>query len=241
MKSIFAVFVFALTSSSSAQEYRRQQARAAEQAYEAQQAAISAQAAAARRAAEAAQVRSRALDAAMTAMNDGPEAGGRVIAFLNEHRIVVEFAAQDEAVKTGAVNGRAAILLSDRLPAHPRVYAPLIALESARRMYAGMPACAERAYMRSATAARVFAELGGERAKLPLVDGDKAEAVAAAVVAWTSDAQTALYELGRAENLPELPELQEAAKDPGAAAALDAANRRFTAFLLDERDARASF
>lgn len=241
MKSIFAVFVFALTSAASAQEYRERQARAAEQAYEVLQAGMSGQAAAARRAAETAKIRSYALNAALVAMNDGPEAGGRVIAFLNDRKIDVQFATQSEAVTTGVVNGRAAVLLSDALPAHPRVYAPLIAAEAAKRMFADMPACAERAYMRSATAARVFAELGGERKALPVVDGDKAEAVAAAVAAWGADAQTALYMLGQEEKLSDIPELQQAATDPKAAAALDDANRRFTAFLSDERDARASY
>ncbi|MBI3553112.1 MAG: hypothetical protein HY077_11410 [Elusimicrobia bacterium] len=240
MKSIFAVFVFALTSAASAQEYRERQARAAEQAYEGLQAGMSGQAAAARRAAETAKIRSYALDAALTAMNDGVEAGGRVVASLGERKLDVFFATQAEAVTTGAVNGRPAILLSDALPPHPRVYAALIASEAAKGMYAGMPACAERAYMRSATAARVFAELGGDFKSLPVVDGDKADAVAAAVSAWKDDAQTALERAGRAEGVPELPELQEKASDPKTAAALDAANRAFTAFLLDEREARAS-
>jgi len=241
MKSIFAVFVFALSSAASAQEYRERQARAAEQAYEGVQAGVSGQAASARRSAETAKIRSSALNAALVAMNDGPEAGGRVIAFLNDRKIEVAFATQSEAVTTGLVNGRAAILLSDALPAHPRVYAPLIAAEAAKEMYAGMPACAERAYMRSATAARVFAELGGERKALPVVDGDKAEAVAAAVAAWTTDAQTALYKLGQAGGLDDIPDLTYAAKDPAKISALEAADRSFVSFLNDEREARAAF
>lgn len=161
MKTICAVFVFALTSAASAQDYQRQQARAADQAYEAAQASISARAAAARTAAESARARAHALEATLTAMNDGPEAGGKVVAYLNDKKVEVSFADQAEAAKTATVAGRSVILLSSSLPARPRVYAPLIAAEAAKGMYAGMPACAERAYMVSATAARVFTELGG--------------------------------------------------------------------------------
>jgi hypothetical protein len=234
------VFVFALTSAASAQDYHRQQARAADQAYEAASGSISARAAAVRQGAQAARDRSRALEAALTAMNDGPEAGGKVVAYLNDRKVEVSFADQAEAAKTAVVDGRTVIVLSSSLPAHPRVYAALIASEAAKGMFADMPACAERAYMISATAARAFTELGGEMKTLPVVDGDTVVAVGAAVAAWDADAQTALYALSRLEGVDELPALAEAAKDPKTRAALDAANRRFTAFLLDEREARAS-
>jgi hypothetical protein len=238
MKTIFAVFVFGLTSAASAQDYRRRQARAAEQEFEASQASISAQASGAYRAAATAKARSAALDAALTAMNDGPEAGGRVIALLKEKKIDVRFAAQPEAVTSGVVDGRQAILLSDVLPAHPRVYAPLIAAQAAKTMYADMPACAERSYMRAATAARVFAELGGDFGELPDVDGDRALSVASAVSAWSADAQTAISRIAAAEKVAELPDLERNASDPKEAAALRAADARFVAFLLDEREVR---
>lgn len=63
---------------------------------------------------------------------------------------------------------------------------------------------------------------------------------AAAVSAWAKDAQTALFELGRAEGVPDLPELESRAADPKTSAALEAADRRFVSFLNDEREVRAS-
>lgn len=240
MKTIFAVFVFGLTSAASAQEYRQQQARAAEQAYEASQAAISGQAAAARRAAENAKVRSRTLEATLTRMRCGRDAGMAAAEYLDRSGIEVYFATQPQPVAESLVNGRTAITLSDALPPNSTVYAALIAWQAAKGMYADMPAVAERVYMRSATAARVFVEFDGKMAALPMVGQDKAEAVAAAVFAWKDDAQTALERAGQSEGVPELPELQEKASDPKTAAALEAANKRFTDFLLDEREARAS-
>jgi hypothetical protein len=141
-------------------------------------------------------------------------------------------------VKRGVVNGRAAILLSDTLPPRPRVYAALIAAEAVKQMYEDMPACAERSYMRMATAARVFAELGGEFKTLPLVDGDRVDAVKAAVGAWSGGAECALDALAQSDGVPTISELRQKAADPKTIAALDAANTRFTAFLMDERDAR---
>jgi hypothetical protein len=192
------------------------------------------------RASEASRAGERTLDSTLVAMNDGPEAAGRVMRLLEEKKIDVHLATQVEPVKLGAVDGRAAILLSDALPAHPRVYAPLIAAEAAKLMYDDMPASAERSYMRMATAARAFAELGGEFKTLPVVDGDRVDAVDDAVGLWAQGAQRALGALARDAGLPTIPDLQQKASDPKAAAALDAANSRFTAFLMDERDARVA-
>jgi hypothetical protein len=192
----------------------------------------------ARAAADKSKARTRALDAALVAMNDGPEAGGLVLRALDEAKIGVSFATQDAAVATGVVNGKPAILLSDALPAHPRVYAPLIAAEAAKGLFSDMPACAEREYMRAAIAARVFAELGGDFKSLPVVDGDRVPAVRDAVAAWTQDAQTALETISKATGLLRIPDLQSAARDAKQTAELDAANKSFVSFLIDERDAR---
>lgn len=188
------------------------------------------------RAARAASDRSRALQTALVAMNDGPEAGGAVMRLIEEKKISVELATQPEAAKTVTDAGRVVIRLSDALPAHPRVYAPLVAAEAAKLMLADMPASAERSYMRGAIAARAFAELGGSFKSLPVVDGDRADAVKDAVAAWTADAQTALNEAGRADGVPLLADIKPA--DAKAAADVSAADRRFIAFLLEERDAR---
>lgn len=231
-KTAFAV-VLALAAPAGAQEYRQAQAKAAEESYQALQAQTESF-----RAAQAKAVGPRVLDATLTAMNDGVEAGGRVMSLLAEKKIEVYLASQDEAVKRGTVNGRDAILLSDKLPAHPRVYAPLIASEAVKLMYADMPACAERSYMRMATAARVFAELGGDFNALPLVDGDRADAVKAVVAPWADGTETALDAMGKADSLPSILDLEAKNQDPKIAAALEAANARFTAFLMDEQAAR---
>jgi hypothetical protein len=228
-KNTFAALVLVLAVPAGAQEYRQQQAKAAEDAY------IALQTQARQMHDSAAKyVAPRVLDATIDAMNDGPEASGRVMRLLQEKKIDVYLAAQAEPAARGVVNGRSSILLSDALPPHPRVYAALIAAEAAKEMYGDMPACAERSYMRMATAARVFAELGGDFKALPDVDGDRVDEVKAAVGAWSGGAESALESTG----LPTIPDLRANAADPAAAAALDAANVRFTSFLMDERDAR---
>lgn len=192
--------------------------------------------------AKAAQARA-AVERAMVAMNDGPEAGGKVVAYLRERGIEVSVKAQAEASKTVVEKGRASITLSDALPAYPRVYGPLIAKEAAAMMLADMPACAERSYMRRATAGRVWTELGGEPSKLPVVEGltgDKVPAVSDEISVWADKggAEMALYRIGEAEKLASLPDMMDAVKDPAERAKLEAANARFVAFLIDEKPAR---
>lgn len=177
------------------------------------------------------------IERTIVAMNDGPEAGGRVVAYLNDKGIEVKLGedGQTEPVTVAVRAGKTTIRLNPSLPAYPRVYGPLIAKEVAAKMYADMPACAERAYMVRGTAGRVWLELGGEPAKLPVIEGLKnlaVPAVSEAMGAWATDAaQMALYKIGQAENLPELYEL-------GESPANEAANKRFVIFLLDERDTR---
>lgn len=183
-----------------------------------------------------------AVERTLTAMNDGVGAGERVVAYIRERGVRVVVAPQPEVVK----NVGGVITLSDALPAYPRVYGPLIASEVAKLMYADMPASAERAYMRRATAGRVWVELGGEPGALPVVEpltGDKVQAIVDEIGSWASHdgAQMTLYKAGQAENLPELPEMLDAARrDAKLYADLAVANSRFVAFLLDERDVRRS-
>lgn len=196
----------------------------------------------AQRAAKASTEKQAAVERAIVAMNDGPEAGGSVVTYLRDHDISVRAVAQSEAVKTTVKGGKTEITLSDALPAFPRVYAPLIAKEIAAMMLADMPACAERSYMRRAVAARVWAELGGEPAKLPVVEGttgDKVAAVSDEISVWADKggAEMALYRISQAEKLATIPELTDKA-DAAAKAKLDAANARFVAFLIDEKPAR---
>ena len=184
-----------------------------------------------------------AVERTLVAMNDGPEAGGKVVSYLRDHGIEVSVKAQPEAVKTSVEKGRTSITLSDSLPAYPRVYGALIAKEIAALMLADMPACAERSYMRRATAGRVWTELGGEPSKLPVIEpltGDKVSAVSDEIAPWAdkSGAEMALYKIGEAEKLLSLPDLTDMAKDSATKTKLDAANARFVAFLIDEKPAR---
>jgi hypothetical protein len=184
-----------------------------------------------------------AISRTLVAMNDGPEAGGKIVSYLRERGIEVSVKEQNEDSKTVVEKGRTSITLSAALPAYPRVYGALIAKEAAALMLADMPACAERSYMRRATAGRVWTELGGEPSKLPVVEaitGDKVPAISDEISLWADKggAEMALYKIGEAEKLQSLPELTDAAKDAAAKAKLDAANARFVAFLIDEKPAR---
>lgn len=177
-----------------------------------------------------------AIERTLTAMNDGVGAGEQVVAYIREKGIRIAVASQPEAIKSGP----AGLTLSDALPAYPRVYGPLIASEVARLMLADMPACAERSYMRRATAGRVWLELGGSPSTLPVVEplvSAQVPAITEEIGSWASwdGAQMTLYKTSQAENLPELPAMRDAAKTDAERAALDAANARFVAFLLDER------
>lgn len=180
-----------------------------------------------------------AIERTLVAMNDGVGAGEKVVAFIREKGLRIVVAAQAEPVRTdGGV-----ISLSDALPPYPRVYGPLIASEVARRMFADMPPCAEQAYMRRATAGRVWLELGGRPGTLPVVEpltGAQVRAIADEIGSWVSQdgAQLTLSKAGEAENLPELPAMLDGAKDPKVYADLAVANSRFVAFLLDERPFR---
>ena len=77
---------------------------------------------------------SAAIERTLVAMNDGPEAGGKVVSYLREHDIKVSVKSQPEAVKTVVEKGRTSITLSDSMPAYPRVYGALIAKEIAALM-----------------------------------------------------------------------------------------------------------
>ncbi len=184
-----------------------------------------------------------AVERAMVAMNDGPEAGGKVVEYIRANGVSISVKDQPEAVKTVVAHGRTSITLSSSLPMYPRVLAPLIAKEVAALMLADMPACAERSYMRRAIAGRVWTELGGEPSKLPVIEaltGDKVSAVSDEIAPWTDKggAEMALYKIGEAEKLAALPDLIDVAKDAASKAKYEAANARFVAFLIDEKLAR---
>ena len=142
---------------------------------------------------------------------------------------------QTETSKLVVENGQKTILLSDSLPGVIVVYGALIAKEAAALMYADMPACAERSYMRRGIAGRVWLELGGMPATLPVV-----AALSGEIYPWidAEGAETALYKIGEAEKLSSLPDLVDAVKDAADRAKLKEANARFVAFLVEERPIR---
>lgn len=191
-------------------------AASAQTSFEEHQADLWLKAQESRRAASAAQDRETALSVTKVGMNcnDPMAAGVAVMNYIKEHGVTIDFADQAEAAKTVVANGRTTILLSKSLPASTRVYAALIADETARLMYAYLPATAERSYRRSATAARAFSEIGGSFRDLPMVDGVRVDAVKDAVYAWTTgSSEQAIYDLAAREGLPELYDLEQAA-DP---------------------------
>jgi len=219
-KNALAVLVLILAAPAGAQEYRRQQAQAAEEAYLAMQAAARDHAAA-----EYSGIRGRALDVTIDAMAGGPVAAGRVLHYLDAHKTDVQFGTISEPVGSGVVNGRAAVLISDALYPQPPVYAALIAAEAAKAMYADMPACAERDYMRLATASRVYAELGGDVNASPTVDAEKAAGVCAMASLWTAGPVFAVEQLARVNHVPSL------------AGSNAVVAEKFAAFAADEKAA----
>ena len=177
-------------------------------------------------------LRADTISSAMTAMNDGVTAGGAIVARVEEQSIVIRVDPLDAPSSLTHEKNRPVITLSASLPASVRLYAALIAKETAKTMFDDMGAVAEREYMRQAMIGRVFVELGGETSTVPAqLAGDVKE--------WLiSDRQMALSKVAEKTKLPIIPELYtgKAAAD----AKLDAANKKFTAFLLDETPTRNS-
>jgi hypothetical protein len=186
-----------------------------------------------------------AVQTALVAMRDGVEAGGVVAEAIEASgaRVVAEELAAPSALRVDR-DGTPVIVLDSRLPLAPRVLAPRLAREGAKLALKDMPASAEKAYMARSLEVRAWVELGGEPAKLPVIDGLTGvtdAALAADFKAWLDvDAQTALERFGReagAENL--MAQLDAAQRDPARQAelpVLEAANKRFIDFLRAERD-----
>lgn len=178
-----------------------------------------------------------ALDTTMTAMNDGVEQGGAVVTFVQDQKVEIRF--EDQAAPS-RIDGKA-IVLDWMIAPFPRAIGPRVAWEAAAMMLAEMPECAEKEYMRRSIAARVWLELGGEPAGLPVVEpttGDKDEALAKDMKLWldNDNAETALDKIGQATKTPSVQELEAAEKDAAKKAKLFDADARFTRFLAQERD-----
>lgn len=189
-----------------------------------------------------------AVQTALVAMRDGVEAGGAVADAIEASgaRVVAEELDRPSTLRADR-DGTPVIVLDSRLPLAPRVLAPRLAREGAKLALKDMPASAEKAYMARSLEVRAWVELGGEPAKLPVIDpltGVADAALAADFKAWLDvDAQTALERFGREAGAADLMEQMDAARrDPARQAelpALEAANKRFIDFLRAERDWKA--
>ena len=197
-----------------------------------------------------------AVQTALIGMRDGVEAGAQVADAIETSgaRVVAEDIATPTALRRDA-DGKPVIVLSSRLALAPRVLAPNIAREGAKLALKDMPASAEKEYMARSLMVRSWIELGGEPAKLPVIDpltGATDPALAAEFKAWLdTDAQTALERLGTAAGVEDLPTQSDALRSDletrfhipenvppmrARLAALEAANTRFVQFLRAERD-----
>ncbi len=140
--------------------------------------------------------RQAALRATLTAMNDGNETGELVVGYLQREGITVDFATQQETaeIRQSGPHGERTLYLSDKLPLYPRVLGAAIAVETADKMYGGMEISRESGYMKDSVVARVWLELGGERAKLPVIEpltGYTNGRLAAPIQRWVDNSETA--------------------------------------------------
>jgi hypothetical protein len=171
----------------------------------------------------AAAYKSRALiDHVFEAMNDGNEVGG----------VIVEYAKANGVVPK----------LSASLPDYPRVLAPLIAGAVAGPMYADMPDCSEKEYMRLSLQARAWLELGGDKSALPVIEplnGYKDQTMADRFNIWLQNgSESALEKVGQATKTQSVVDLSASEKDPAKLKAYEAANKRFTDFMMAEHEWR---
>jgi hypothetical protein len=200
--------------------------------------------------------RINAISRVLLAMNDGVEIGGQVVAAVKDKGILIDIrkqAATSESVNT-------AIFISDAVSLYPRALAPLIARETAKIMLADMPVCAEKHYMARSIEVRSWIELGGDKTRLPVIeplDGYTDAALSADFKLWTENkSEMALYRIGQATGTKDLMEMESGVQaqlaklkpgDPARAklektyAELEAANKRFVAFLLAENDWRQMY
>lgn len=186
-----------------------------------------------------------AVQTALVAMRDGVEAGGTVAEAIEASgaRVVAEEISTPSALRLDR-DGKPVIVIDSRLSLAPRVLAPRLAREGAKLALKDMPESAEKAYMARSLEVRSWVELGGEPAKLPIIDpltGVTDTALASDFKAWLDvDAQTTLERLGREAGAEELMAQMDALRRtparPAELAALEAANRRFIDFLRAERD-----
>ena len=164
------------------------------------------------------------------------EMGAEIVAYLRANGGQVSMHTHAEPVNFVLAGGKPLIFLSDALGSDSKTLGPLIANVVAGLMYYhDMPQCAEASYMVRGATARVFVELGGTKADLPV----KVPAIQEQIGVWMQDnVEMALYQISQSAKLPIIPELESRAKTDAERAELVAANKRFAFFLWDERPIR---
>jgi hypothetical protein len=158
------------------------------------------------------------IDAALIAMNDGNEVAGPIAEYAKDHAVKIQ--------------------LDAKLPDYPRVLSVFIAEKVTTLMLADMPDCAERQYMALSMGTRTWLELGGDAKKLPVIEplnGWKDAILADQFHLWLDNgSEMALYKISQDSKTPDIMQLLDKEKDPAKRKTLEAANKRFTDFLLAE-------
>jgi hypothetical protein len=119
-------------------------------------------------------LRDKALRSTVSGMNDqgGESQGEEVLEYVRRQGLNTAFADQSEPARIAqsGPHGERTLYLSTKLPLYPRVLAVAIAQQAAASMYGDMQPSAERDYMEDSVVARVWIELGGRRADLPVLE-----------------------------------------------------------------------
>lgn len=179
--------------------------------------------------------RAAAVEATLTAMNDGPEVGGAIRSYIQDHALKIVFV--DSVERSAYVPGT--IQLGGSLPLYIRLLGPALTRETAGLMFSDMPDCAERRYMQLSLEVRSWLELGGDKSALPVLEPlaayYKDAELAAGYRIWLgSGAETALFLISGSVGIERIEELESKAKTDAERASWQSANKRFVAFLLDE-------
>jgi len=160
------------------------------------------------------------IEKTLVAMNDGNEVGTLIADYVKTKNIKIK--------------------LDAKLPDYPRAVATAIAAQAVDVMFADMPDCAEKQYMGLSLGARAWLELGGDKKALPVIEplaGYKDQILSDQFKLWLDNgSEMALYKIGQQSKTPDLMALLDKEKDPKKKEALEAANKRFIAFLLSETE-----
>ena len=203
----------------------------------------------------AADMRVGALRAALSRMECGGEIGQRTAAYVSENKVSIVFEPLSEYSTHYAdeETGKLIITLSDALPADEAVIGARVAKEvSDLSLEKDIPESSEKSYMNLSVEVRAWLELGGRRGALP-----KNADLAARYKIWLHNGQeAALDKIGEAEMKQDLYSIKSyfdseiKKRQPGdagrvvmekMAAAIEAADRSFSSFLMAENDWRGAY